>query len=213
MNAQWRALWASEYEQRAAAVWAFLERQYNEEHRAYHNMDHITASLGVFEELCPSTASARDRDICRIALWFHDVFYEIRATNNEWRSAVAAGNTCRTLGRPDLIEPVRAAILATRHALPPDGSIHASFVVDADLSILGSHPKMFNDYEVAIRYEYEHIPKAAFRAGRAAILRGFLARPSIYSTVQFRDVFEAPARENLARSIAKLEGSSASVPA
>ncbi len=44
----------------------------------------------------------------------------------------------------------------------------------------------------------------AFRAGRAKVLGGFLARPAIYRTPLFRERFEASARVNLERAIAEL---------
>ena len=48
------------------------------------------------------------------------------------------------------------------------------------------------------------MPDDAFRAGRARILRGFLARPSVYSTPHFRNRYEQPARANLLRSLERL---------
>ena len=48
------------------------------------------------------------------------------------------------------------------------------------------------------------MPEDAFRAGRAKVLGGFLARPAIYRTPRFRGRFEARARVNLERAIAEL---------
>ena len=46
----------------------------------------------------------------------------------------------------------------------------------------------------------------AFRRGRRKILEQFLARPALYNAAFFRERLEAPARANLARSIAALGG-------
>jgi predicted metal-dependent HD superfamily phosphohydrolase len=55
-----------------------------------------------------------------------------------------------------------------------------------------------------VRREYTHVSDEDFRAGRADVLRRFLDRPTIYFTRWFRDRFEPPARDNLARSLAAL---------
>jgi len=191
----WNALWSPGPYVRA--VYDRLVEQYAEPHRAYHTMTHIRACLAELERTSPVS------DVCRIALWFHDCYYEPRAVNNEWRSAVSAANMCRQLGRPELCEPVKAAVLATKHNARPE-SWEACLVVDADLSILGAEAVAFDAYERGIRIEYAHVPEEAFRAGRAAILKTFLERGRIYETDAFRDLYEVRARENLVRSIERL---------
>jgi predicted metal-dependent HD superfamily phosphohydrolase len=84
--------------------------------------------------------------------------------------------------------------------------------VDIDLSILGGPPDEFDAYERAIRHEYAHVPGEAFASGRARILRGFLARGWIYATELFRERYETAARENLRRSLARLESSGGKMP-
>ena len=69
-------------------------------------------------------------------------------------------------------------------------------MVDADLWILGSEPDRFKEFESQIRLEYEHVPDAAFRAGRARVLEGFLSRESIYHTNGFAEL-QTQALENL----------------
>ena len=95
----------------------------------------------------------------------------------------------------------------TTHRVPPPDH-DARVVVDLDLTILGKSAKEFDRYEAEIRAEYGLVPEPLFRARRAKILRAFLdrnLRPSIYLTEVFRSRYEAAARENLARSLAKLE--------
>jgi predicted metal-dependent HD superfamily phosphohydrolase len=76
--------------------------------------------------------------------------------------------------------------------------------LDMDLSILGATAADFDAYEAGVRHEYREIPEALFRAGRAAILEGFLARERLYFSDWGRARFEAAARDNLKRSIARL---------
>ena len=49
-------------------------------------------------------------------------------------------------------------------------------------------------------------PTTAFRAGRAAILRDLLAKPHLFHTAYAREHWEAPARGNVERELAALEG-------
>ena len=76
--------------------------------------------------------------------------------------------------------------------------------LDMDLSILGAAPEVFDAYEAGVRHEYREVPDEAFRAGRAAILEGLLAREALYFSDWGRERFEAAAHQNLVRSIAKL---------
>ena len=153
---------------------------------------------------------AQDPDAVEFALWFHDVIYDIGSRNNEEESARIAREAALALGLSKTwADRVSGLILATRHAATPVEA-DAQLVVDIDLSILGQPWQRFDAYEEEIRTEYapviEERGAARFNAGRADILRRFLARPAIYSTEPFREKYEAPARANLRRSIERLEG-------
>jgi predicted metal-dependent HD superfamily phosphohydrolase len=78
-------------------------------------------------------------------------------------------------------------------------------LTDIDLSILGAEARAFSQYEKRIRFEYAWVPWDEYSAGRARILQSFLDRTTIYSTPLFIQMYEARARENLARSIEKLK--------
>jgi predicted metal-dependent HD superfamily phosphohydrolase len=200
--AAWSALWTrlgarSDPRPLHTAVVA----RYAEPHRAYHTDEHIARTLSLLD----GVLGHLDRpDEAELAVWLHDLVYEPRATDNEARSAdlaadwLAKGGADAALG-----ERVRALILATRHAAPPTEH-DARYVVDADLSILGASPADFDRYELQVREEYRFRSETEWRTGRARLLRGFLDHPRLFLTGEFA-VFEAPARANLARSIARLE--------
>ena len=137
-----------------------------------------------------------------IALWFHDAIYELQRHDNEERSAAWAAQALRDAGASEArAEQVRRLVLATRHQATPQAEDEA-WLVDIDLAILGAAPARFAEYEAQIRAEYGFVPEARFRAKRAEILRGFLARPHIFSTAHFRARLEQPARANLERALA-----------
>lgn len=175
-------------------------RAYAEAHRHYHTGEHIARTLELLDGV---TARLRHAPEAELAVWLHDVVYDPRAADNEERSAVMAetllvegGSPAPTAGR------VRALILATRHATPVEDP-DARYVVDADLSILGAPRAEFDRYEEQVRREYAFVPEAEWRERRPRILRRFLDRPRIFETPEFAR-FEAPARANLARSLARL---------
>ena len=80
----------------------------------------------------------------------------------------------------------------------------AALFLDMDLAILGAPAAAFDAYEAAVRREYGWVSEADWRAGRAAVLRGFLARPRIFHSDVFAGRFEAQARANMESSLAKL---------
>jgi predicted metal-dependent HD superfamily phosphohydrolase len=73
-----------------------------------------------------------------------------------------------------------------------------------DLSILGREADVYWRYEGDIRKEYAWVPEDLFRRERVKILRGFLDRPHIYYHREYRERFEARARDNLEQAISKL---------
>ena len=77
-------------------------------------------------------------------------------------------------------------------------------MVDIDLATLGSGKERYAIYEAAIRQEYKRVPMPLYRRKRKGILRAFLARDNIYTTVPFHETFEVSARLNLAWAIEQL---------
>lgn len=185
----------------SAARFAELEARYTEPHRAYHNLAHVMDCLG---KLGTASHLAMNPAAIEMALWYHDAVYDPRAKDNEEQSAALAAQVAKAIGLPDAIRAqVNPLILATKKhetAVHPD----APLMVDIDLSILGAARTRFDEYEMQIRREYHWVTPEAFAAGRIAVLQGFLNRPSIFTTEFFRSQFEQPARDNLARSIARL---------
>lgn len=185
----------------AAPVFARLTALYSQPHRAYHNLRHIADCLKEFEA---ARALCERADEVELALWFHDAIYDPRAKENEEQSARLAREVIQGAALPaEFGDHVEALILATKHNAPPREN-DARLIVDIDLAILGQDEARFDEYETAIRKEYDWVPEAQFKTGRSAILRSFLVRPRIYSTDFFRDMYEARARRNLDRSLRRL---------
>ena len=141
-----------------------------------------------------------------MALWYHDAVYDPRAADNEVKSAALALEVARAAGLPEALGGrVAELIRASTHRSAPDDPDTRLFA-DIDLSILGQPEGAFDEYERHVREEYGWVPEAAFRSGRAGILRSLLGRPVLYGTPIFREKYEASARRNLERSLLKLTG-------
>jgi predicted metal-dependent HD superfamily phosphohydrolase len=132
--------------------------------------------------------------------------YDTHHKDNEERSADFAEAVLRDAGMAsEFVGNTRRLILATKHAGSPEGG-DTALLTDIDLSILGQPREVYTRFEQNIRSEYAWVSDADFTAGRCAILKSFLARPSIYAMVQFRLKYETPARSNLEWAIAQLAG-------
>ncbi|MGX5846728.1 HD domain-containing protein [Mesorhizobium sp. PL10] len=179
---------------------------YRAEDRYYHNLGHIEAMLALAEDY---SASLHDFEAVEAAIWFHDAIYDSKAKDNEAQSAALAEKMLAGRADPVRLSRITAMILATAtHQLPSfdDAAAmrDASLFLDMDLSILGTAPDAFDDYERAVRQEYAWVEEPMWRAGRSAVLKSFLARDHIFHTEEFRRRFEPQARQNIARSIETL---------
>jgi len=204
MPADWSTAWARPWRELGAAV-DDLERdallaRYAEPQRHYHTQRHLEECFARLEPVRAQAAYPAELDL---ALWYHDAVYAPRESDNEAGSADLAVRAMARAGLPgDSQARVRALVMATRHdALPAPSD--AALLVDVDLGILAAAPGRFDEYERQVRAEYAWVPDVLFRRKRREVLEGFLARGRIYTSGAF-DADEAPARDNLVRSVARL---------
>ena len=203
---RWRLLWGTlRATGKPDELLADLQRGYASPGRYYHTIEHIRACL---EELDSARHLCKRPECVELALWFHDVVYDPRAKDNEEQSATMLLQAARRMGLAEELAGHAARIVReTAHADPagrgaPD--IDAALARDVDLAILGKPQPVFAAYERAIRKEYGFLPDSEFHAGRARVLEGFLARPTIYLVELFRGKYEEGARANLAQSLEAL---------
>ncbi len=182
-------------------VWGNLAARYSEPHRAYHTLHHLDECLTWFGQV---RRHARHPGDVAFALFYHDAIYDTHASDNEDRSAELAAAVLAEYVRGDANpRRVKSLIMATKHdAVPEDAD--AQLLVDIDLSILGSTPERFDEYERQIRKEYDWVAPDVFQTGRRRILLQFTRRTAIYSLPFFREHLETQARANLKRALAAL---------
>jgi predicted metal-dependent HD superfamily phosphohydrolase len=194
------------------AIGTDLVRRLGESHRRYHTTRHLVELFWALEDLEGAhVVSAREAAVGRMAGWFHDSVYKTTsgAGDNEIRSAELAVRDLTALGfAEDDVATVRDLVLATQaHELAHDG-LPAAFH-DADLWILSAPRARYDEYTVQVREEYAAVPDEVFAAARAAVLRPFLDRESIYATTFARDSWEEAARLNLAAELGTLTATTA----
>ena len=202
LEQRWAALWQRLGAQESAdAVYSDLVARYSEPHRAYHTLEHIGHCLDELEQVRHLSINP---NAVELALWYHDAIYDTKTKDSEERSTALAVEMVRNTSLSDnLGQLIANLITATKHTvLTTDSDVQ--LLVDIDLSILGQPENKFDEYERQVRKEYEWVPEDQFVAGRSAILKSFLDRPNIYSTQFFRNKYEAQARANIAKSLARL---------
>ncbi|WP_018693586.1 HD domain-containing protein [Algicola sagamiensis] len=173
---------------------------YREPHRHYHTLSHISQMLSFLQE-------ARVEDPAALwAVWYHDYVYKPGRKTNEKKSAVQCIQVMERLGIDKLIcESAFQIILATKNHQPTESRDEAMLsVLDADMAILGQTRDEYEQYAVAVRKEFVHVPKFLYQRGRVQFLREVLSLTSIYHTDWFRAQFEAQARLNIQAELQSL---------
>jgi len=186
----------------AAAVADDLVARYREPHRRYHTLEHIGEVLDVLARLGAE-------DAVTLAAWFHDAVYDPRAEAgaSEHASAKLARDQLVTLGAPRSHADEVARLVELTAGHEPGGSdVSGRMLADADLAILGAAPERYERYRADVRAEYGHVPDDAWRAGRAAVLQGFLRRSRLFHDDALHADLDARARANLSDELVSLGG-------
>ena len=195
----WQKLGAND---EGAALHKRLVHCWSEGHRHYHTLQHLQECFGLLTGIA---IDEKDAAAIAIALWFHDAYYDPQRTDNEARSAQLALQEAHAAGIPqEAAQRIHDMIMATvEHDVQADPVVQ--LLVDIDLSIFGTEQARFDESDVQVRREYAHVPEADWRVGRRRVLQGFLDRERLFGTEHFHSRFEQRARENIARSLARLD--------
>lgn len=175
-----------------------LAAAYTAPGRHYHNLAHIEDCLAALAQV--EGLSAREREVLTEAIWWHDIVYDPRRSDNEELSAQLAERHVRA----DISGEVGRLIRLTKtHDVEADDRLGV-ILISIDLSILGAEPARYDAYAAAIRQEFIYLSEADYRVGRTAVLRRFAARPVIYPDAVFASRYDRQARDNLARELASV---------
>jgi predicted metal-dependent HD superfamily phosphohydrolase len=203
---RWQTLLTQHFTQLSLAEiqqsWSRLLPHYRESHRHYHDLQHIDASFTWFDQV----QDTLDNPLAvALAIWFHDIIYDVRRSDNEEKSAqYAVTALTKVAASTTLVQQVYELILLTQHPSKPSQRLETlvtshdqALFLDIDLTILGQRDAIYANYEKAIRAEYQHVPLWLYKLGRKRLLKQFLAQPKIYYSDYFSEKFESQARVNI----------------
>ena len=197
---RWRELFKNSGTNGVDSIYSDVLERYSESHRHYHTIDHVKACLRHLD----SVGNVVNRREVEMAFWFHDVIYDPFKKDNEGQSAIFACDALTKLGESEeVIGSVKHLVNLTKHPSDPR-ELNEKYLIDIDLSILGSSKDVYDSYENWIRKEYSKVPSILYRRGRKKVLRSFLDQPKIYSTELFGEKYETNARINLDNALCQL---------
>lgn len=174
-------------------LWNEIESAYNQKSRYYHNLIHIQS---LFQALNPLKAQVNDWEIIQFSIFYHDIIYKATKSNNEEKSAELAFNRLTEIGLDtERIENCKSQIIATKTHESHDSD--TAYLLDADLSILGTNSQEYIQYTHQIRKEYSIYPDLLYKPGRKKVLQHFLEMDRIFKTDHFYNQLENQARQNL----------------
>lgn len=187
-----------------------VTRQYSEKQRHYHTLRHIVHMFTLMRDF---NAQLRCNLTVFLAIIFHDIIYDPKASDNEEQSAEMFRQFARDARlKGEIEEQICDMILKTKshkadaHTTPGlFGSADCDYFLDFDMAILGAQHPDYTTYAEHIRLEYSHIPLNIYRVKRCEVLRDFLETPNLFATPELRASFEQQARANVAGEIARLE--------
>ena len=179
-----------------------LCKAYNEPHRHYHTVSHIRAMLTHFEKVKDGMDHCNEVEC---AIWFHDAIYKPFSSSNEldsaeWAKGFLLDNNCKS----EVIDRIYALIMVTQHNGEPRDR-DQEYMLDIDLTILGTPDSVYEEFEKNVRKEYKWVPAIIYNKKRREILHSFLNRNTIYFSEYFNNRFEDQARKNITKAIDQLK--------
>jgi predicted metal-dependent HD superfamily phosphohydrolase len=170
--------------------------------RHYHTIAHLEHLV---ENLKEVQNHISDWDTVLFAVFYHDIIYKSTSSTNEADSAKLAKERLGELHYdPEKMAHCEKMVLATKsHGL--SGDKDTDFLTDADLSILGQSPDVYQDYRENVREEYAIYPDFLYNSGRKKALLDFIAMKQIYKTDHFFVKYEKQARKNLENELEDLD--------
>lgn len=176
--------------------------RYTETHRHYHNLHHLHALLQLQQAYADVIT---DNESLLLAIFFHDIVYDVKQTDNEEQSALVAAAFLRQTSYPaERTIQVMDFIRATKTHLNTSNNTDLDYFLDFDLSVLSAPAADYTAYAQQIRNEYSIYPDDLYKPGRKKVLTHFLALPAIYKTSVFREQRETIARRNMQEELKAL---------
>lgn len=180
--------------------WKQLERYYDEPHRHYHDLGHVTfclKNLDLVKDRLPDPRAAE------LAIWFHDVIYRPGSRSDEEDSKNWFFKNASGVLKEEIVADVCRLILATKHDHVPD-NLDEQFICDVDLSSFGVDWKTYLADSAGLRLERADQSDVEFYTSKIKFLTMLKNRERIFSTDFFREILESRARQNIERYLEQI---------
>jgi len=174
-------------------LWEEIEEKHSEPARYYHTLKHLEQ---IYAELPKLDA------VTEFAIFYHDIVYDVESCNNEEESAKLCELRLGSLGVAKKIVAEVVKLIHETQTHKPSCKRNALFL-DADLAILGSSVKVYNEYTQNVRKEYAVYSEDIYNEGRKRVLKHFLQKERIYESEYFYEQYEEMARKNLKWELSK----------
>ncbi len=184
-------------------LWREIKNAYSGTNRHYHNLHHLANLLTQADRF---RTEINDFDTLEMSIWYHDIIYQSLRKDNEEKSAVFAKYRMEAIQYPreKLVRCYQQINATKKHQLSINDDEDTAWLLDFDLSILGSDWATYSKYLDKIRKEYSIFPTFLYKRGRKKVLQLFLDRQQLFHTPYYFDRFEATARENIQRELEML---------
>ena len=179
----------------SAAIFQQIVAAYAEPQRHYHTMVHIDHCLTMLDQ-CHHLIG--NPDAVELSIWFHDIIYEIGASDNEARSAELYLQLSEHHHPAELRERVNHLIMAPLHLSESIDDKDTQFMVDIDLSSFALPWTEFLRDSEKIRLENPQMSNADYHKKARKFQRSLLRRKQFYLSDFFFQRLETQARQNLA---------------
>lgn len=171
-----------------------LVKHYQESHRHYHNLNHLYECFSYFDDIKNKLDNPK---VVALALFYHDVIYNLKSNNNEQNSGELAKHSLSGKVSPNDLDKTYHYILATKHHKNTLGDADLDYLLDIDLAILGADLTRFKQYNHQIRQEYQHVCSLIYYPKRHLILKQFYQSTPLFITPYFYQLLEKRAKANL----------------
>jgi predicted metal-dependent HD superfamily phosphohydrolase len=177
-------------------LWIEIKTSYSDPNRYYHTLKHL-------EYIYTSLENIEIDSVIEFSIFYHDIIYDVEKNNNKEKSAFLAKKRLAELNVSQKIQnEVFELILKTK--THQTTSQKDSLFLDADLTILASPKKIYQNYIYNIRKEYTLYSDKVYNNGRKEVLKFFLKQERLYSSDYFHRRYEKIARKNLESELKSL---------
>jgi predicted metal-dependent HD superfamily phosphohydrolase len=181
-------------------VWRTLQDKYQEPHRFYHTLGHLTQCL---KELDSAKDHIAEFTATELAIWFHDIIYVYGSRENEVQSAAFFRQLAADSMAADLVDRACEFIIATQHTGSAQDEATA-FLVDIDLSGFGLTWEDYLADSDALRQEAAGVGDEQYYQGKLRFLNELQRWPSLFQSPYFSDRLERSAQSNITRYTTQL---------